>query len=432
MSARATPYWWEDAGAPASPPQTSLPDEADVVVIGAGLTGLSAARTLAKNGKSVLALDAAAPGAGASARNGGMIGGGHRLSLDDMEARFGPTVAHGLLREAHLDSFAFVRAVIEDEEIACDFAETGRFRGFWRSTEYEATARWLARLQTVIPLEAEMIPKARQRQEVASDLYAGGVVFPRHGALNPAKLVAGLMAAARRAGATVQGDTPVRSLSRAQGGFRVETARGTVKAGQVLAATNGYTDAALPSLRRRIIPIPSFIVASEPLGENRVRDLFPSGRMIVESRERHCYYRPSPDGKRLVFGGRAALFEAPENFTTGALRGLIAEVFPDLGPIEFSHAWRGRTGFSFDFLPNVGQIDGVWHALGYSGSGNAMAPWLGHKAALLMLGDPEGETAFSQTRLPTRWWHRGRPWFLPFADALFRARDVAASFGRSA
>lgn len=426
------PYWWEDAGAPAVPVGTALPPEVDVAIIGAGLTGLSAARTLARAGRSVLVLDKGGVGSGASSRNGGMIGGGHRLSTSALEARFGPSVAHGLLREAHVDSRAFCLDLMRGENIDCDYVQTGRFRGLWKASEFEHSARELEQLQKVIPLEAEMIPKTRQHEEVASDLYAGGTVYPLHGGLNPAKWVAGLADAAIRAGAQIAGDCAVLSVApRADAGFDLRTTRGLVRAGAVLAATNGYTPAALPKQRRGIVPIPSFIAVTEPLGANRVRALIPKGRMIAESRERHCYYRPSPDGTRLIFGGRAAMFAAPQAFVRRELAALIRQIFPDLGAVQFSHCWTGRTGFSFGFLPSVGQIDGIWHAMGFSGSGNAMAPWLGHKAALQMLGDPEGTTAFSHTGLPTRPWHRGAAWFLPFADVTFRARDLWNNARRS-
>ena len=420
---KSEPYWWEDAAKPVSPTIKDLPKEVDVLVIGAGLTGLSAARTLAKHGKSVLVVDAGAPGIGASSRNGGMIGGGHRLSIDEMESRYGMETALGLLREAHLEASAFCADVIRDESIECDYVECGRFRGLWREDEYEASARGLERLQTLIPLEAEMVPRSDQRAVVATDIYAGGTVFPRHARLNPAKWVTGILAAAVRAGSNVQGDTPVQSVESEGSAFRATTPRGQVRAGSVLAATNGYTTTAMPLLKRRIVPIPSYLAATEELGENRIKALLPAGRMVAESRERHCYYRPSSDGKRLIFGGRAAMFEAPDALARVELRRLLVEIFPDLSGVQFTHSWRGRTGFSFEFVPNVGQINGIWHAMGYSGSGNAMAPYLGHKAALQIIGDPEGATAFSKTRFPTRWWHWGQPWFLPFADLMFRGRD---------
>jgi glycine/D-amino acid oxidase-like deaminating enzyme len=403
----------------------------DVVVIGAGLTGLSAALTLARRGRSVLVLDARAPGQGASSRNGGMIGGGHRLSIDAMTAQFGADTALALLREAHVDSRRYALDLMAREGIDCDYVETGRFRGLWTAAEYESTARGLERLQALVEIDAWMVPRSGQRAEAGTDFYAGGTVYAQHGGLNPAKWVAGLSAAAIRAGATVQGHTPVTALARDRAGHAVTTPRGTVRCGAVLAATNGYTDPVLPEARRRIVPIPSYIMATEPLPSATMAALFPKGRMVAESRERHCYYRPSPDGRRILFGGRAAMFQAPDWFAIDELKSLMEKIFPDLGEVAISHVWSGRTGFTFSFLPHVGQIEGVWHAMGYSGSGNAMAPWLGHKAACAILGAAEGETAFRKTPFPTRPWHRGRPWFLPAADVMFRARDILANLRRA-
>jgi|TARA_B100000959_G_scaffold223152_1_gene236457 glycine/D-amino acid oxidase-like deaminating enzyme len=419
-----TPYWWVEAGKPKSPPEITLPGETDVVIVGAGLTGLSAARTLAKSGKAVLALDAFAPGVRASSCNGGMIGGGNQLAIDEIEAEFGKGMVEGLLRETHLDANAFIKALIADEAIECDLAITGRFRGLWSKGEYDSAGRELDRLKRIVPVDVEMVPRESQHKEVATDIYAGGTLLPLHGGLNPAKYVAGLMKAAQVHGAVVQGGTPVTNVVRCGTGFTVETSRGSVRTGDVLVATNGYTPTSLGYAKRRIVPVPSFLVATEPLGVDTVKGLFPNGCMVSESRSRHCYYRPSPDGQRLVFGGRAAMMPVPEGFATSQLRYLIDSIFPQLGEVVFSHSWNARTGFTFDFTPHVGCYDGLWYAMGYSGSGNSMAPYLGHKAALQVMGDPEGETVFTRSGFPTRWWHRGPPWFLPFADMLFRAKDA--------
>lgn len=423
------PYWWSIAGEPFAPNFEPVPREADVLIIGAGLTGLSAARTLAKSGRSTLVLDAGAPGIGASSRNGGMVGGGQKMSPENLISQYGLNTATDLMREAHIDSVSFVEDLIASEKIECDFQPSGRFRGFWRSAEYDRAGHELEKMKSLFPVEAELIPRSRQHEEVSSDLYRGGVVYKRHGALNPAKWVKGLLHAATRAGAIVQGNTVVVKLERDKKYIAV-TNKGRICAGKVLVATNGYTGSLNPRLRRRIIPVPSFIVSTVPLGKNYVQSLIPNGRMIVESRERHCYYRPSPDGERIVFGGRAAMFNAPNVLTDPDMRRLLAQVFPALKNVELSHSWRGFTGFTFDYLPNVGEIDGIWHAMGYSGSGNAMAPWLGHKAALGIMEAPGAYTAYSKTNFDTRWWHNGSPWFLPFADLTFRFRDIMNSIQR--
>ena len=425
MTPQMQPFWFEDGKAPQSPPFVPPPPEADVVIVGGGLTGLSAARALAKRGRHVVVVDAGAPGGGASGRNGGMLGGGHRLEYQHLRARYGDDLAQRLLREAHLDSAAFVKNLIAEENIDCDFVECGRFRGAWTQDEYKDTARQLKILQDMLSLEADMLPKQRQHEEVATDLYEGGTVFFRHCGLHPAKYVRGLLHAAQRAGATVIGDLPVIYLSSDKGAVTVHTAHGRIRAGQVLLAVNGYVTSGLPYWRRRIVPIPSFIVATAPLGRKVMRTLIPGGRMIVESRFRHCFYRASPDGERLIFGGRAAMYNGfSDAFIRRQMRKLMADIFPSLGDVDLSHQWRGLTGFSFDLLPNVGQCGNIWHAMGYCGSGNAMAPWLGYKAAMAMLGDAEGDTAFRHTKMSTRWWHRGTPWFMPFADVVYRLQDL--------
>ena len=429
-SPKATPFWWEDAGEPRVPAELRLPREIDVVVIGGGLTGLSAALTLARHGKPVLVLESSAPGFGASARNGGMIGGGHRLAVEKLDAILGRDLADRLLRESHQDSMTFVQSLMDEEGISCDFSETGRLRSFWGAGEYDITARELEVLRKRISLEAWMVRRSEQFREVASELYSGGIVYARHGGLNPAKWVAGICRAAVRAGAIVRGNTPVDAVERDGEAFLVTSRQGTVRAGSVLVATNGYTPGFLTDLKRRIVPVPSFIITTERLGSDQVKKLFPNRRMIVESRSRYCYFRPSPDLQRIVFGGRAAMFDIPESMALRQMKGLLAQVFPELEGVAITHSWRGYTGFTFNFTPHVGKLNGIWHAMGYSGSGNALAPYLGNKAALKILGQHEGETAFSQTPFPAPWWHRGQPWFLPIVDLQYRCADAFGRIGR--
>jgi len=316
-----TPFWWSAAGEPAPlNDERPLPTHADVVVVGAGLTGLSAARTLARAGQHVVVIERGPPGIGASSRNGGQVGGGHRLPAAVLDAQYGAETATRLLREAHIDSVNFFHDLLDTESIECDWQAVGRFRGNWTQREYDAAARDTERLNQRIGLAAHTVPRTEQQAEIATDLYCGGTVFPTHGAINPAKFTRGLARAARAAGADIHSFTELQAIRREGRQQRVETSRGAILAGNVLAATNGYSGPALPTLQRRIVPVPSFIVATEPLGENRVRDLMPARRVYVESRVRHCYFRPSPDGERLIFGGRAALFPVSEGVAVSQLR----------------------------------------------------------------------------------------------------------------
>lgn len=423
MTPKNTPYWWE-AVERETDAQPEFDAEYDAVVVGAGLTGSSAARTLARNGASVLVLDAEAPGHGASTRNGGMIGEGHRVPLEVMAKRYGMETARALLREIYVEPLGFATNLIKEEQIDCDFKRHGRFRGQWNTAEYDATARSLDELRAIAPLNVEMIPREKMRDEVGTDFYAGGLLLHDHGGLHPGKYLGGMVEVARRAGATVCGNTRVTGVKQSGSGFVVSTPRGEVRAGSVLMATNGYTPPPFSWLRRRIFPVTVYVIATEELSPEVIQSIMPGGRMVVETRHRHCYYRLSPDGKRLVIGARAALSEIPYARAAEILRGLMTGIFPELKSVRISHCWKGNTGFSFSFLPHLGQHDGVWHAMGFSGSGNGMAPYLGNKAALSMLGHKDGETNFKKTEFETKSWYHGWPWFLPIAHALYRAVDV--------
>jgi glycine/D-amino acid oxidase-like deaminating enzyme len=410
----ALPWWWE-AAPPEEPAGLDLPAKADVAVVGAGFTGLSAALTLARAGRSVVVLDRDAPGFGASSRNGGMVGSGHRVAFADLVRTYGEPTAIALLREGLL-ALEFTAGLIEREGIACHFRRSGRFRAAWRPRDYETIARDIEAQQRAVGLEADVVPRAEQEREVATARYHGGAVYHRHGGLHPALFHAGLLERARHAGALVAGHTEVQAVSREPGGLRLVTARGTIRARDVIVATNGYTGPLTPGLHDRVAAVPSFIIATETLGANRVASLIPSGRMIVESRAAHGYYRPSPDGLRILFGARAALHPISPERAAAQLRKWLVGLFPDLADVRLTHSWSGFVAFTRAFLPAIGVRDGIHHALGYNGSGVAMAPYLGWRVANKVLGSDEGRCALDQ--LPFR------PW--PLAPAL-RALMPAAS-----
>lgn len=418
---RFEPWWWEAAPRPRLA-EAPLPAASDVVVVGSGFTGLSAALELARAGREVLVLEAGEPGEGASSRNGGMIGSGHRLMFDDLARRNGAETARAVLGEG-LAALEFTAGLIEREQIACHFARTGRFRAACAPAHYDAIGRETERLRKEIGLEAEMVPRGEQHREVATDFYHGGCLYPRHGGLHPGLFHQGLLDRVIAAGAAIAARTPALGIDRQGAGFEVATPRGRVRAGQVVVASNGYTGAESPAFRRRLVPISAYMIATEPLEPTRLKGLIPGGRMIVETRRRHCYYRLSPDGRRLLFGGRAALHAVDPGRSGARLRGFLADLFPELASVRVSHSWSGRLGFTMDDLPHIGVRDGVHFALGYNGSGVAMAPWLGHRIARKLLGDAEGAGPFERLPFAAVPLYFGRPWFLPLLDVWFRARD---------
>jgi glycine/D-amino acid oxidase-like deaminating enzyme len=415
------PLWWESAPREREPGGT-LPRSADIVIIGAGYTGLSCALALARAGRSVTVLDSDAPGFGASSRSGGMVGHGHRLSYAKLEARYGTSKAKAILREG-VAAFDFTMGLIERERIDAKFVRVGRFRGCATAADYEANAREAERLRSEISLPCEVVPRAEQHREVASDAYKGGVVFPTHGGLHPGLFHAGLLDVARRAGATVIGYTPALRIDASEGASRVVTARGVIKASEIVVATNGYTASSIGPLARRLLPIPSFLIATEPLGANRVRAAIPNGRMIVETRSKHLYFRPSPDGERIILGGRAALHPIALSEAARWLQRELGAILPDLATVQLTHCWTGNVAFTLRELPGIGRHNGVWHALGCNGSGVALMPYLGNKLAHKITGAVDGTTAFDDLPLrpiPLYW---GDPWFRPLMTAWHRLTD---------
>lgn len=420
--AKREPWWWE-AVPRRRHDDGPLPKQVDVAILGAGFTGLSAALVLARAGRGVLVLDAEDVGQGASSRNGGMVGSGHRVPFSAMIDRYGEPTARAIVGEG-LAALEFTVDLIEREQIRCDFKRCGRFHGAWRPSHYDAFGREIDLMKRTFGVEADLLSRGETRDEIASDVYHGAVLYHSHGGLHPGKFHDGLLDRATAAGAAVLGHAPVTAVARDGDAFAVTCSKGSLRARDVIVATNGYTGGVTPDLKKRLAPIASFIIATEELGEERVRRLLPKGRMMVESRMRHCYYRPSPDGRRILLGARAALRAVDPGRTAAINHRLLRDIFPELRDVKVTHSWNGFVAFARDRLPHLGRRDGIHHALGYGGSGVAMAPYLGHKVAHQVLGDTAGDSPFTHTpfdpvpayeRWPLalrlgEWWYRLKDW----------------------
>jgi gamma-glutamylputrescine oxidase len=435
-----TPYWWvaaplERADATSAP----VPAKVDVAIIGAGYAGCMAALTLARAGRSVVVLDAAEPGFGGSSRSGGMVGHGHRLSYPAFKARLGQAKAVQLLHEG-MASLNFVVDLIADEQLDAQFSRTGRFRGAWAAADYEVMGREADQLRREAGLDVHLVAKADQRAEIATDAYHGGLLFPTHGGLHPGLFHKALLARARAAGAAVLGHTPVTSVRRGNdirsgGGsigasmLVVNTPRGSITARDVIATTNGYTGKAMIGLARRLVPMPSYLIATGELGADRVKALIPNSRMIVETGSKHLYFRPSPDGKRIILGGRAALHHIPLADAAQRLKRELQRLLPQMGDFAVTHCWSGQIAFTRSDLPAIGRTTtgasaGLWYALGCNGSGVALMPYLGHKLALKVLGRAGAATAYDDVPFKALPLYDGTPWFQPALTYWWRAKDA--------
>jgi glycine/D-amino acid oxidase-like deaminating enzyme len=222
----------------------------------------------------------------------------------------------------------------------------------------------------------------------------------------------------------VVGNCPVSDLERSGDMFRLSTSRGSLAARDVVVATNGYTGPATPALRRRVIPVTSYMIATAPLSANLMATLMPRGRMLTDSNRLLCYFRPSPDNTRVLFGGRPAYTDIGPVKAARRLRSYMTTIFPELRDVALTHSWSGYIAYTFDRLPHVGLRDGVHYAMGYCGSGVVMSTWLGRKAGLRVVDSPEAKSAFADIEHPTSPLYRGRPWFLPLVQAWYQGADL--------
>jgi len=419
---RPTAYWADDVPYPAGT-AGAWPASVDVLIVGSGYTGLSAARETALAGRSTLVLDQGPIGAGCSSRNGGQVAFSFKPDLDALAERHGAEVAHALYTEGFA-AIAELKALAALPGVDIDWRDVGLFYGAHTARHFEALKRAVDAQPAGFEVPIRIVERAALAAETGSTRYHGGFVYPEDAAVHPLRLLVALYERAVRAGASVQGGCAVLGLERDAAGFRVQTARGLVRARQVLLATNGYTGPLSPWHRRRVIPIGSYIIATEALDPALVARLMPHGRNLGDTRRVVMYARPSPDGRRILFGGRASAGETDATRCIPRLVAMLAEIFPELARVRVSRAWMGFVAYTFDTLPHLGEDGGLYYCMGYCGQGVPTATYYGRRVGLKMVGSPGGATALDGLTFEARPYYHGRPWFLPPAILTYRLRDA--------
>jgi glycine/D-amino acid oxidase-like deaminating enzyme len=429
MNTREKNYWLETVREPARGVGGDLPESAEVAVLGGGFCGLAASLALAKRGVNVVALEAETFGWGASCRNGGMVLTGLKLPVVKLISRYGLELVRKMYAGS-LEAIDVVEQIVQEERIDCAFSRCGHLEVACKQGHFDAYAEQAERIKREFGHQLRIVSKSQLRNEIGSDIYFGGMVDETSAGLNPAQYVAGLAKAAARAGACLYDGTRVTTVKATSANrarrFRLETSRGVLMAKEVLLAGGAYTTSATPALRKKVIPIGSYIIATEVLPAALAREVSPRNRMIYDSKYFLYYYRLTPDN-RMLFGGRAAFFPESANTVRESAellrRGMVG-VYPQLRDAKVEFVWGGTLDFAFDVMPHSGKIGGMNFAVGFAGHGVAAATWMGTKLAGVICGEQD-QNPFSQIAFPSApiGLRSGNTWALPLAGLYYRVLD---------
>ncbi|MFC3282311.1 NAD(P)/FAD-dependent oxidoreductase [Litchfieldella rifensis] len=417
-------YWLDTAPAFTGVSKEPVAGKADVVVVGGGLTGSSAALALAKKGARVVLCEAETVGSAASGRNGGMCNNGFAQDYAAMSAKLGVETANRLYRafDAGVDT---VERLVREEGIDCSFARTGKLKLAAKPEHYDKLARTQELLAAQADPDTRMVSRADLPSEVGSQRYYGGMIFEKGAGMHVGRYVTGLAEAAARRGAQIHQHTPVMGLRALPGGgHEVTTPQGRITASQVLLASGTSQVGPLGWIRRRIVPVGAFIIVTEPLPVEVLDRLLPTRRMTVDTKNLVNYCRVTPDN-RLLYGGRArfAVSNPKSDAESGAiLRKSMVEMFPELADVRIDYCWGGMVDMTRDRLPRAGERNGIFYSMGYSGHGTQMSTYMGTVMAEVMDGRTELNPwkDFDWPAIPG---HFGPPWFLPIVGAYFRLKD---------
>jgi glycine/D-amino acid oxidase-like deaminating enzyme len=422
--------FWTVSAPPFEGRSEPLPATADVAIIGGGFTGLSAALALARRGASVVVLEAGAVAADGSGRNGGHVNNGLAVDYAGMAARVGSQRAAAWYR-TYDDAVDTVERVVTDEAIDCDFSRRGKLKLAARPSHYEDLARSFEQLRREADPHVELVPPQQLSDEIGSSRYAGGLLFKKSAQMHMGRFGRGLAEAAERRGALIHDHTPVLRMQRRQGqAYHLHTSRGTVAASQVLVATGVTRHGTYGSFsfwRRRIVPIGSFIIVTEPLDPALAAAVLPKRRTYTTTETLHNYFRLTPDN-RMVFGGRARFAMSnplSDAKSGGVLRSQLAEIFPALADVPIAYCWGGLIDMTWDRLPHAGEKDGLFYSMGYSGHGTQMSVHMGECMARVMAGDI-GANPWRDRGWPAIPGHFGPPWFLPAVGIYYTLKNKLA------
>lgn len=413
-------YWIDHIFETPAISQEPLPDFCDVAVIGGGFTGLSTALHLTRKTASVCVFESDMIGSGASTRTAGMVLTGFKSPPQELIRHKGIKQAVQLYKTS-LAAIDFVETLIQQEDIDCDFNRYGALWAAYSQHHFEDLVETQQLLKETFNHETYVVNRQDLPTELGTKIYHGGLVDPLSAGLNPGKLTYGLLSRTQKSGVKIYEHTPITGLIRQNGHFQLLTPLGRVRATEVVVATNGYTPPFLKFLRRRVIPIGSYIIVSEPLGPALANELIPKGRMVFDTKNLLYYFRLI-ENNRLLFGGRTSFKRVDDRTAAEKLQQSMGMVFPQIKPFRAEYFWSGNVCYTFDHLPHLGQDGDTYYALGYCGHGVAMSIYAGYALACMIAGESI-DVPFTSQKFETRIYYRKNPWFLPLAGVIYKLMD---------
>ncbi len=414
-------YWMSPHPIEKNYSNKQLPQKTDVLVVGSGYTGVVAALKLKKAGVDVTLIDQTKIGSEASAKNGGMALNGLSASLYKVKKKYGTDKMVQFFQES-LESINCVEQLVKEGQIDCHFKRSGFLAAAYKPAHFEGLKEEQEFLDKHLDHKTILIPSERMSDEIGSDFYHGGMVDPSSAGLHPAKYIAGLIRMADEAGVDLHETVEAQKISFSKGKSIIHTNKGNIEAERVIVATNGYTTNLTPWQMRRVVPVESFMIATEELPKDIAKVLIPNNRMIFDTKRFLFYFRLSPDGKRMLFGGRPKQFWKSNLEKAKKMRQDMLKVFPQLKTSSIEYTWFGKVGFTVNRFPIVGERNGIHYAMGYCGHGVGTATYLGDKLAGMII-KKGGDTVFTENKPMPIPLYTGKPWFLPAAHIYFRLLD---------